>query len=166
MKNQLTELLLTPAQQCALNGLMEGLRVRNTVVLEGGAGAGKTTILEAVHRIAGGVMAGARQFIQALSTRHADAVEEAFLAMIEDGLAKSDLVIVDDLHLVTRIVESCSYPRACLLDAALTAILADAAALGKKMLFAVEGDAPWPLRRRAHTWHLEDFTGDDGGMAH
>ena len=48
--NRLTEISLTPAQQRALDGLLEGLRVGSTVVLQGRPGAGKTTILENVHR--------------------------------------------------------------------------------------------------------------------
>jgi SpoVK/Ycf46/Vps4 family AAA+-type ATPase len=47
------------------------------------------------------------------------------------------------------------------LDAALTAILADAAAFGKKLLFGVESDMPWPLRRRAYIWHIREFGPDD-----
>jgi hypothetical protein len=89
------------------------------------------------------------------------ALEEAFLQMIEEALATHDIVIVDDLHLVTQVTDNCDYPRAFLLDAALTAIIGDAAALRKKLVFATVEDAPWPIVRRALTCDIGDFGPED-----
>src|SRR5262249_27574628 len=72
-----------------------------------------------------------------------------------------DLVFVDDLHLVTNVVEKFYYQRSHLLDAALTAILAEAAVGKKTLVFSVEDEAPFPIQRRASVWEIGDFTPED-----
>src|SRR5690348_1281362 len=157
----LNEIVLTSAQSQAYDRLLTGIAAGDVLVLEGRAGAGKTTILEKVQAAAGGLLVGVRQFMQSLASRAPAAIEEAFLDMIERALAEHDLVMVDDLHLVTQVVTACDYPRACLLDAALTAMLGDAAALRKRLVFAVDGDAPWPIRRRAYIAKIPEFQAED-----
>src|SRR5882757_3748084 len=97
MKNEIT---LTPTQQSAFDGLLSGISAGDVVVLRGDSGRGKTTILRKAHAKLGGAFAGVRQFLSALDGRQPAAIEEAFLAMLEEALASKDLVIVDDLHLV------------------------------------------------------------------
>jgi hypothetical protein len=155
------ELKLTPAQHRAAMNLLRGLQVGDVIVLEGEPGTGKTTILQEVHRQAGGKLLGVRDFLEALIARGPAAIEEAFLAMLDAAVAGHDLVLVDDLHLVANIVEDCEYPRSHLLDAALTAVLGEAAAQGKKLVFATHGEAPWPVRRRAITWEIRAYTAED-----
>jgi hypothetical protein len=84
------------------------------------------------------------------------AIEEAFFRMIEDAIESHGLVLVDDLCLVANAARGGGDGRVHLLDAALTAILAEARALGRKLVFAVEDDIPWPIRRRAQIVHLVD----------
>jgi hypothetical protein len=74
------------------------------------------------------------------------AIEESFLRMVEEAILNHDLVLADDLQVLLNVVEN---PRSYLLDAALTAILADAGLLACKLVFAVEDAAPWPIERRA-----------------
>jgi hypothetical protein len=85
------------------------------------------------------------------------ATEEAFLDMVEQALAVHDVVIVDDLHLVANMLNNRRSPRAHLFDAALTGIMGQAAAQGKKLVFGMEGVAPWPVRRRAYCWEIGAF---------
>lgn len=106
---------------------------------------GRTTVLSHVHRIVGGVFLGVRQFLDALAARTPEAIEEAFLAMLDHALADTDLVIVDDLHLVTAIVDSCTYTRSYLLDAALTAVLTEAAARERGWSLGLPVRSPNPL---------------------
>ena len=96
-----------------------------------------------------------------LAAREPAAIEEAFLDMVEQSLAAHDLVIVDDLHLVANTANNYKYPRAHLLDAALTGIMGEAAAWHKKLVFGVEDEAPWPVRRRAYSWDVEAFGVED-----
>jgi ATP-dependent 26S proteasome regulatory subunit len=152
---------LTPAQRKAAKCLLRGLQAGDVLVLEGQPGMGKTTILEEVHRQSGGKMLGVRHFLEALIARGPAAIEEAFLAMLDEAVAAHEVIFVDDLHLVTNIVEDCEYPRSHLLDAAITAVLGEAAAQGKKLVFATDGEAPWPIRRRAFTWEIGEFAAED-----
>lgn len=144
-----TNITLTPVQQSAANRLLEGLDAGNIVVLRGAAGSGKTSILKTVHATRGGTLLGAHPFTGLLNACGPSAFEELFLRMIEEAILTHDLVMVDDLHVLAQTVENRDYSRSYLLDAALTAILADAGVLGCKLVFAVEGEAPWPIRRRA-----------------
>jgi hypothetical protein len=85
-----------------------------------------------------------------LASHRSYAIEDALLQTIERALDAYDLVIVDDLHMMTRIVSSRGSASTYLLDAALTAILAEAAVARKKLVFSLEGDLPWPIARRAY----------------
>ena len=49
---------LTPVQQTALDGLLNGMQAGSLAVLEGDAGAGKTTIFQHLHQIRGGALVG------------------------------------------------------------------------------------------------------------
>ncbi|MCU1276377.1 MAG: ATPase, central domain protein [Bryobacterales bacterium] len=117
------EITLTPVQQTAAEELLTALCAGHVLVLRAAAGMGRTTVLRGVHSSAGGAFAGVRQFMDILASRQPAAIEEACLQMIEEALARHDLVIVDDLHMVTSVVDSCNYARSYLLDAALTAIM-------------------------------------------
>ena len=157
-QNSQPDVPLTPAQERAAQNLLAGLSVSEVVVLRAEAGKGRTTILRKAHAAAGGVFIGVRQFMEALAGREAAAIEEAFLAMIEGSLNGHELVIVDDLQLITKVVDACDYPRAHLLDVALTALLEQAAARNKKLLFGVDEDGPpSPVRNRALWWEVEGF---------
>jgi transitional endoplasmic reticulum ATPase len=159
--NKLSNILLTPAQQRALDNLLHGLSIGDILVLKGADGSGKTSVLSKLQQAAGGELLGMRQFMHELELRQAAAIEEAFLSMITEALHRNRIVIVDDLHLVMNIVESCDYQRSHLLDAALTAVFGEAMAQGRKLVFAVEDRPPWPLKRRSFSWEIESFGPED-----
>ncbi len=95
--------------------------------------------------------------MDSLAAHQPSALEEAFLHMLDRAIESHDTVIVDDLQLVAAVVGSCDYARAFLLDAALTAALADAAMRKKTLIFGVESEAPWPIQRRAIAWEIAAF---------
>jgi len=101
--------------------------VGSVFALEGEAGSGKTLILGEVHRACGGALLGMREFVASLQAHAPAAIEESFVRMMEQAMADHELVLVDDLHRVMNTVESCNYPRTELFDAALTAVLDQAA---------------------------------------
>jgi hypothetical protein len=151
---------LSPSQSSAAEGLLLGLERGDCAVLQDFGSDGKTTVLGYVHDKLGGVRIGVREFLSTLAAYEPSAMEEAFLDLIDAEIAQHDLVIVDDLHLIKNVVESCDYTRKNLFDAVMTAALATASAARKKMLFATS-EIPDPLSRRAHSWFIADFTGAD-----
>ncbi len=161
MKNQNQKIVLSPAQQRTGDSLLCGIEIGDVLLLKTRAGCGRSTILNHLHEAVGGALLGAGDFMHTLSARQPDAVEEAFLQMIEQALAHQEIVIVDDLHLVTQVVSACDYPRTLLLDAALTALMGEAVALRKKLVFGSDDEVPWPVARRAFTWKLAEFEPED-----
>ena len=143
------EIVLTPLQLEVAASLSESLAVSSVVVLQGPSGSGKTAILQWLQGTGEGVCLGA-QHLPGIRLAHGPAaIEETFFRMIEDALADHDLVFVDDLALISDAANGGGHGRAHLLDAALTAILAEARALGKKIVFTAQEEIPWPIRRRA-----------------
>ncbi len=142
-------IILTNAQQEAAQRVLDGISTGQLMVLRGKAGSGKTTVLERIWEERGGLLFGARQFVGAAKSMTAAAIEDAFLRMMEEAVIVHQLVLADDLQVLLNFVEIHSYERRYLLDAALTAIVADAGLQGCKLVFAVEDEAPWPIRRRA-----------------
>ena len=155
------EITLTPAQRKAAEGLRQAVGFGGVLVLRGAAGRGKTTVLQWLHIACGGALLGAGQFMHSISEGPPDAIEESFLRMIEESMEQHDLILVDDLHLIAKVVQRSWYPRSHLLDAALTAILAEAGIRKKTFVFAVEDEAPFPIRRRATVWEIGDFGPED-----
>jgi MoxR-like ATPase len=139
-----TQLVLSPVQEKAALNLIEGLAGGRVLVLYGAPGSGKTTVLRHIHKQRGGAYIGVRAF--------RGTVEGAFLRAIEDAIHAYDLVLVDDLHLVTG--ASRRNTRRYLLDAALTSLLGEAGVLNKTIVFALRGGAPWSVVRRAVTWAI------------
>jgi transitional endoplasmic reticulum ATPase len=156
-----TNWTLTLAQQAVAQGVIEGISAGEVVLLRGDAGFGKTTVLQHVQETCGGLLLGIGQFTRRLGDRHPLAIEETFLEVMEESLEGNDIVLVDDLHLLADIAQSCNYPRGNLFDAALVTLLSDAAARGKKLVFATGEECPWPIRRRALMWTIAEFTPED-----
>ena len=141
--------------------MLETIPVGSVFALEGEVGVGKTLILQEIHRACGGALLGMREFIESLQANSPAAIEEAFVQIVEQAMASHELILVDDLHLLVNIVESCDYPRSRLFSAALTAVLDQAAFLRKKLVFAVEEDIPSPIQQRAYAFKIDDFTRAD-----
>ena len=141
---------LSPAQRLAYDRMLAGIAIGEVLVLRGPAGAGKSAILRMVHAAMGGGLLGMRQF-----AGH-QTIEEAFLGILDGALSKHNLVLVDDLQLVTNIVEGADCLRALLFDASLTAALGDAVGQRKKLIFATSGEPPWSVKRRAFTCTIGD----------
>ena len=158
-------IVLTPVQQEAADSLLESLAVSPVIVLGGAAGTGKTVILQTVRAVRGGLFLGGQQFISARQAQGPAAIEEAFFRMLEDAIQSHELVLVDDLKQVTNVAGGGGHGRVHLLDAALTAILAEARVLGRKLVFAVEEEIPWPIRRRAQIVQIASSAGRGGAGA-
>ncbi len=153
---------LTPAQQKAADDVLAGMAAADVCLLRASAGMGKTTVLRKLHRNLGGAFVIAQEFMTLLKKRSPAAIEETFMEVLQRAIEQSDMVIVDDLHLVTEVVQGYDYPRANLINAAMSVVLTHAESRNKKFLFAVNGEnEPAPVRHRALSWEMDGFEPED-----
>ena len=154
---------LIPAQQHAFDGLIRLLPIGEVFVVFGGTGMGKTTVLRQAQAATGGVYLSMRDFHQAMAGRHPLAIEEALIQVIRDGMEQNDTVIVDDLHLLTGVIDGgCGhYPKPGLVNAPLTALVSDGSEAGKKLIFGMEGSAPDPIANRCYYFGIEALVPED-----
>jgi ATP-dependent 26S proteasome regulatory subunit len=152
-------LRLTPAQQNAADRLLAAIAPSSVLTLRGRDGMGKTTILNYVSHKTGGLVIDTRDFYEKLTLKRPDAIEEAFVEAIEYAVAEHEIVIVDDLHLVTGIVNNCRYTRQGLLDAALEGVARAAEAHRRTVLYAAnEAYTARAFQSRAWFFEIGDFT--------
>jgi transitional endoplasmic reticulum ATPase len=153
---------LTPAQNAAASELLKSLSLGGAFALRAASGMGRTTVLKHVQSTVGGALLGMRQFIDMLMVRRPDAIEQAFVEMLEEALLAHQVVLVDDLHLLTAITDSFNYGRTGLLNAALEAILSGAIAAGRKLVFGLwTGYAPSAIWAHARLTRMGEFTPSD-----
>jgi transitional endoplasmic reticulum ATPase len=153
---------LLPAQRTALDALERGIDAHHVGVLMGRPGAGKSTVLRALHAKRGGAYLTSRDFIEASEKQHPLALDETVYRVLAGALDAHDVVIVDDFQLVA-IVACCShaYPRLNFLAAALVPLAAMAQDAGQTLVFASEGMPIMGLYQRFPTAHIAQFTIDD-----
>ena len=153
---------LSPSQRHALDQVIAAQARSSAVVLLGAPGIGMSTILGAAHAALGGSLLRVADFLDLLPSRHPLALEEAFLTLVRDAMAQSEIVFLDDLHLIANVV-CCShtYPRQNLLLATLEALHAEARATGRRLVFASER-SPIPMMWSvAEQVSLMDFRPED-----
>ncbi len=153
--------VLTPVQQSAADQILRVCQPGNIISLESDSGRGRTTVLEYVHAAVGGQFLGMRQFMESLGGHQPAAIEEAFLGMLDRAVAEHSIIVIDDMHMISAVVDARDYPRSFLLDAALTAVLSEAAMRGRTLIFGVEDRSPWPIERRAFICKIDDYTEAD-----
>jgi AAA+ superfamily predicted ATPase len=128
---------LCPAQQHAFDRLMDTLPLFAVTGISGGIGAGKTTVLRAVHERTGGEWLSMTDLVHASRNRHPLALEETFEEIVTAALKNADCVLIDDLSLLLHVASGCgAYPRTGFLSAALESIAALAEAGNKKLIVA------------------------------
>jgi shikimate kinase len=153
---------LCPAQQRAFDRLVSALPDASVFVLSGSTGAGKTTVLRALHQRIGGAFLSMKDLVNAMRSRHPLALEETLEQLVLDALHAHDHVIVDDLHLIANVVGGCgAYPRSGFLDAPLTTLTVDAIDVNKKVIFGTEGTTPSPIFQRSLGFPIQTFEPED-----
>ncbi|PYP64857.1 MAG: hypothetical protein DMD26_12580 [Gemmatimonadetes bacterium] len=154
--------LLLPAQQQALEALERAVAADYVAELSGRQGAGKTTILRALHAKLGGVLLTSRDFIEASAERHPLALDETVYLVLSAALRDHPVVIVDDFHFIS-VVSCCShaYPRQNFLASALVPLATQAQDEGKVLVFGGEGFPIAGLHERVASVPIPSFTIDD-----
>jgi transitional endoplasmic reticulum ATPase len=155
-------LTLAAVQQRALDELLAAAAPGRLVVLIGGPGSGKTTLLQTAHEQLGGALLGAEEIQTATSQHHPLAIEDALYALVSDALDRNDIVFVDDLHLVTQVVQGCHmYPRGGFVNVALAALTGRASASERTLVLATSHHLTEALVRLGDRVIIRDFSADD-----
>jgi ATP-dependent 26S proteasome regulatory subunit len=105
---------LAPAQRQAMDALLAIAKPGCVVALSADYGTGRTAILREAHATLGGAFLGAKDLEKSMEQpgRHPLSLEESFHQNVARALDSSDVVFVDDLHLLASVVLGChSYPR-------------------------------------------------------
>jgi transitional endoplasmic reticulum ATPase len=152
---------LSPAQQEALDHLMQVLPLFHVIGLTGVSGAGKTTVLREIHEQTGGAWICMGELLHALRGKHPLALEETFEEIVEAALRDAAHVYIDELSLLTNVVQGChAYPRAQLLSSALESLTALAEAQGKKLVYTSQYNQH-ELSKKGYSGFIGAFTAED-----
>jgi len=157
---------LSPSQLTTLQQLRDELEDCNLVSLGCYSGLGRTTILRRLQPSVGGVLLSAADLLAEQHNQHPLSLEDGFHRLLQRNLNDSNWVLLDDLHLLTNVVNGCGskYPRAEYLHLAVTALADAAAASGKKLIVATDSYPPDALYRRGEVVTLWQFTWADYGF--
>jgi ATP-dependent 26S proteasome regulatory subunit len=152
---------LSPAQRVALDQAMRSLATTRVVGVSATSGFGRSTVLRAMHSVRGGVLIGAREFLDASRDAHPLAVEETVYVLVSRALATAETVILDDLNLLAGATSFWHmYPRGPLMVEVLAALTALAEAAGKSLVYGVDGQTRRMLAR-VDVATVPDFAADD-----
>jgi SpoVK/Ycf46/Vps4 family AAA+-type ATPase len=158
------QLALSPSQKSAFDSLVAALRFAQLNVIWGESGFGKTIILNEVRRarFPRAPLISTMDFLAAMSDRDPLALEETYAELLRRALSKSDVVFVDDLHLLSGLT-CCHhfYPRKDYFEGPLTAVVTEALAKHKTMILACASTAPGPFHRRCYYHGVKQLTAQD-----
>jgi transitional endoplasmic reticulum ATPase len=136
--NHLNMKTLAPAQQRGFDAVMLAARPGQVVTLAAQGGNGKSTLLAAAQERLGGTVLGARDLQASIALRHPLAIEDGLFELVDHALNEHEVVLIDDLDLVTRVVEGCNaYPRGGFIGLALTALIERAVSANRTIIVAL-----------------------------
>ena len=98
-----TDFPLSPAQNTAMEALLQAIQVGRIVHLHSATGLGKTTILRRLQQKLGGVYLNNKELMETASGKHPLQVEDAVYSVVLKALKESEIVFVDDFDLVNQL---------------------------------------------------------------
>jgi transitional endoplasmic reticulum ATPase len=153
---------LCPAQQRAFDSLTAGFQLGSILRVWGGVGRGKTTILRALHKQAGGVFLNMKDFVEASAKTHPLALEETLYRLLFDALSSHPVVIMDDVHLLDLYSGGCHfYPRSGYFNSIMMGVCTYALEAGKKLIFSTGNHLAEAAEQRSYSFKIERFKAED-----
>jgi ATP-dependent 26S proteasome regulatory subunit len=152
-----TDFPLSPAQNIAVDALLQAIRVGKVVHLQSTTGLGKTKILRHLQQKLGGIYVNNKEVIETAGSKHPLQLEDAIYTVILNALKDHEIVFVDDFDLVNQVF-CCNhfYPRQHFIEAPMLLLCEYAEASGKKLVFAAQ-NLPGSAARRAYMVELSRF---------
>jgi transitional endoplasmic reticulum ATPase len=159
-KNVATQ--LCPAQKRASEALSAGLHAGSIFRVWGGVGRGKTTVLNELHKQAGGAFLNMKDFVEASAKNHPLALEETLYRLVFDALHSHPVVIVDDVHLLDLYSAGCHfYPRSGYFNSIMMGLCTYALESGKKLIFGTKEHLAEAAEQRSYSFGIEKFKVED-----
>jgi ATP-dependent 26S proteasome regulatory subunit len=118
-----TSTALSPTQQQAFEILLQVLPTGHVFELHGPVGVGKSTVLRQLHQQLGGVLLHINDLAERQHGQHPLALEETFGQLVMESLQAHDVVLVDDLQLLSDTVHTHGYPRMGWVQAVLVTLM-------------------------------------------
>ena len=157
-----TEIILSPVQQQAVEWFAHGLSRGHVFELGCDAGIGRTTVLRHLQNRHGGILLNARQWVEKVLEGHPMALEDAFYRGVIEALEHNDLVLVDDLHLLVAATSHCHFnPRSSYMPTPIGVLAAFAQENGKKLIVGTDGNAPDSYQNRRYYCGMRGFSAAD-----
>jgi transitional endoplasmic reticulum ATPase len=155
---------LSPTQEKVVANLLESLAFGRIMVIWGGSGFGKTTMLTKLReaKFPDAPMLSTIDFLSVMQDRDPFALEEAYADMLLKALDQHETLLVDDLHLLNDVL-CCSYqyPRKDYFDGPLTAVVAETARMNKRLVFTSRGSTPDPIANRCYYHGIKKLVAED-----
>lgn len=156
------DVTLCRVQQDALEGVLNGLKIGSIIRLSGGIGRGKSTVLRELLKQTDGVLLTMRDFVECSRKNHPLSLEETLYQIVFEAMESSDLVVVDDLHLIDLYGAGCHfYPRSGYFNAVLMGLCHHALESGKKLVFGTKGNLAEAAEQRSYDYGIGRFKPDD-----
>jgi SpoVK/Ycf46/Vps4 family AAA+-type ATPase len=128
----------------------------------GGIGRGKTTLLKEVHRQTGGSFLGMKDFVEASSQKHPNALEETLYNLVLGALKAHPIVILDDLHLVDLNQAGCHfYPRSGYLNSVIMGLCHYTLETDRKLIFSTTSHIAEAAAQRSYAFGIDKFKVED-----
>jgi AAA+ superfamily predicted ATPase len=152
---------LSPAQERTFAALCAGLRSGTFHDVFGAPGAGVSTVLRHAHARFGGRLLTARDLFGCHGQGHPLAIEESVAAVLRDALRAVDVLFVDDVDVLMRVLaHDCgSYPRRGYVDLMGHALADDLRLTGKRVVFG--RGSMGGVDARQLSWCVPHFKAED-----
>ncbi len=153
---------LCPTQQNAFQWFTQGVARGRLFELACDNGMGRTTLLQHLHAQLGGTLLSAKTWVDNVLQGHPLALEDAFYRGVMEALEQHDLVLVDDVQLLTAATSQCHFnPRAGYVQSPLTVITAYAEETKKTLIMGTDGHAPESFQARRYYCGMQGFKAAD-----
>ena len=126
---------LSPAQAAAYQELTRAIGDCPLVLLEGAAGAGKTTLVNRLLGELGGKRLTVRNLLAYSAAAPHGALDGPLVRLVEDALARHDLVIFEDFDTLHDVLDTSAHERPFLWAAGVRTLLERARDEGKRLIF-------------------------------
>ncbi len=154
-------LTLTPAQQEAADALLNGLLRSRVMEFRAHNGMGRTAVLQQVCAAKHGTYLGVKSLVDAWMVHAWSGLERATHDLFDQALSATDLLVIDDLHLIVNIVDHYNYTLGKLFEAVLGALLARMAPSQRLIVGVTSEGAPDCISRASQAVNLFEFESAD-----